>query len=300
MSTITKPGVYNLTADEYHADPCPLPSLSSSIAKLLVTQTPLHAWTAHSRLNPDFERKESSKFDIGSASHALILNDKRAFEIVDAENWTTKAAREKREMARAAGLIPLLKDEWIRVECMARAARIQLDRHADAHDAFRNGKPEQTLIWQEYGVWCRVRLDWLPDMRFTFDDYKSTKSADPDAWSRNLFNLGFDIQAAFYKRGIRALKLCSDPVFRFIVQETETPHALSVVALMPGALDLAEHKIARAIDIWSRCLKTDTWPGYPQRTCYVDVPPWHEAQFMARDARAHEVADEFHRPLEDA
>lgn len=301
---IDKPGVYDLTADEYHADPCVEPSLSNSIAKVLVMQTPLHAWTAHPRLNPGFEREEHSKFDIGNACHALILRDERAFKIVRAENWTTQSAQESRSIARIAGQIPLLTHQWISVECMARAARIQLDRHAEARDAFTNGKPEQTLIWREGCVWCRARLDWLPNAGRFFDDYKSTKIAHPDDWARNLFKLGFDMQAAFYSRGIKALGLCNDPVFRFIVQEVEMPHALSVVALMPGALDLAEHKVARALDIWQRCIQSDHWPAYPTRTCYVDVPPWAEAQFTARDAAAYdaqrdaEIVDQLHRPLE--
>lgn len=302
---IDQPGVYDLSAEDYHADPVCEPSLSASIAKLLVTATPLHARAGHPRLNPDHEPEESEKFDIGSAAHALILRDKRAFEIVDAKDWKTKSAGEKRDEARAAGKIPLLTSQWIRVECMARAARYQLDAHREASGAFKNGKPEQTLVWREGDIWCRARLDYRVVGAKVFDDYKSTAAlADPDAWSRILFNLGFDMQAAFYRRGIRALGLCDDPQFRFIVQETKKPHALSVIGLMPGALDLADHKVCRAIAIWDDCLRTGHWPGYPSRTCYVDVPPWAEAQFMARDSRAHdtarEVADEFHRPLEDA
>lgn len=318
MAMIEKPGVYDLTADEYHADPCVEPSLSSSIAKALVGETPLHAWQDHPRLNPEPAEgdEDEGKFDIGKACHSLVLGDTQAFEIIAAKSWSTKAAQDGRKAARAAGKIPLLEKQWLRVQAMAHSLKIQLARHQDASDAFTNGKPEQTLVWREGDAWCRCRLDWLPNVvslggglarrgKF-FDDYKSTTCADPDAWSRRLFELGFDMQDAFYRRGIRALGLCDDPTFRFIVQEVKAPHAMCSVALMPGALDLAEHKVARAIDIWTTCLRTGQWPGYPLRTCYVDVPPWHEAAFIARDSRAYDserdakAADQFHRPLEDA
>lgn len=302
---IDRPGVYEMSAEDYHADPCEAPSLSSSVAKLLINSTPLHAWTAHPRLNPDAEREDEERFDLGNACHSLILHDPKKFEIIDAPDWRTKQAKDQREAARECGKIPLLAEQWTRVQAMAHSLRLQLARHQDARNAFTNGKPEQTLIWREGETWCRARLDWLPNAGNFFDDYKSTVvGADPDAFSRNLFNLGYDVQDAFYTRGIRALGLCEKPAFRFIVQETQAPHAISVVALMPSAVDLAAHKVARAIDIWQTCMRTGYWPGYPLRTCYVEAPAWHEAQFIARDSRAYDAekdgraSTEFHRPLE--
>lgn len=308
MRPIDRPGVYEISAEAYHADPCPEPSLSASIAKILVNKTPLHAWTAHPRLNEDFEPVEEEKFDIGNACHSLILRDPKAFEIIHAPDWRTAIAREKREYARVQGKIPLLEDQWVRVEAMAYSARLQLSRHHEAKEAFTNGKPEQTLIWREGDAWCRARIDWLPNAGRFYDDYKSTAaSADPHAYTRILWNIGHDIQAAFYRRGIKKLGLCDDPVFRFIVQETQTPHALSVIGLTPGALELADHKVARAIDIWQTCTRSNQWPGYSLRTCYAELPAWAEAQFMARDSAAHDMAreaygaaDEFNRPLEGA
>lgn len=287
---IAEPGVYDLTAEEYHSDPCFEPSLSNSIAKLLVSRTPRHAWAAHPRLNPAYEAEHADKFDLGSAAHAFMLNDELAFAVIDADDWRTKEAKAIRDDAREAGKIPLLKEQWERVQMMVRSGRRQLDAHKEASNAFTNGSPEKTLIWKEGDVWCRARLDWAPNSGPFFDDYKTTSaSADPDEWARILFSLGFDMQAAFYLRGIKALGLHKDPQFRFVVQELSEPFALCVMGLVPAALDLAEHKVARAIDIWRTCLKANYWPGYPDRTCYIEAPAWHEAQFLARDERAHDT-----------
>jgi hypothetical protein len=38
------PGIHEVDAETYHSDPVEVPSLSASIAKLLVNSTPLHAW----------------------------------------------------------------------------------------------------------------------------------------------------------------------------------------------------------------------------------------------------------------
>src|SRR5262245_60670140 len=139
-------GVHSISADAYHIDPCPSPSLSASIAKLLSSRTPLHAWYAHPRLNPAYEVDTDQKFDIGTACHSLILNDPRIFHIVDADDWRTKDAKAQRDEARAAGKVPLLALQWKRVNDMCLSARTQLDRHEEAFRAFTDGEPERTLI----------------------------------------------------------------------------------------------------------------------------------------------------------
>lgn len=289
---IEKPGVYEISAEAYHADPCPAPSLSSSMAKIIYSRTARKAAHGHPKLNPDFERDSDDKFNIGNAAHALMLGDPKKFAIIAATDWRTKDAKAARDAASIAGKIPLLTEQWLRVNAMVTSGKCQLAGHLDTADAFTAGKPEQTLIWQEDGVWCRARLDWLPDSGAVFPDYKSTDaSASPDAWQRILFSLGFDIQAAFYRRGIRALGLCENPEFKFVVQETEAPFDLCVIGLMPAAVDLADFKkVAEAISRWKWCLKHDRWPGYPNRTCYVDAPAWHENEVLAREVRDDDAA----------
>lgn len=287
---ITEPGIYAISADAYHADPCIEPSLSSSLAKLLVNKTPLHCWHAHPRLNPMYEPEEKEAFDIGKACHSLMLNDPQIFEIIDAPDWRTKVAKDGRDEARAAGKIPLLVDQFERVSDMFTAARMQLDEHREAQAAFTGGRPEATLIFKEGGVWCRARLDWLPDDRRFFDDFKTCDCADPDAFQRIIISLGYDVQAAFYRRGIRALGLSENPNFRFVVQEKDPPYMLSVIGLTPGLLDLADRKVDKALRLWAECLETNKWPGYPNRTMYVDCPSWHEAQYLDREVRDAEAA----------
>ena len=42
-------GWHELSDEVYHADPCPSPSLSSSIANLVIDKSLMHAWRAHPR-----------------------------------------------------------------------------------------------------------------------------------------------------------------------------------------------------------------------------------------------------------
>jgi hypothetical protein len=53
MFKISRPGIYlDVAANDYHADPCPAPSFTQSIAKVLLEKSPAHARLAHPRLCP--------------------------------------------------------------------------------------------------------------------------------------------------------------------------------------------------------------------------------------------------------
>ena len=282
---ITEPGIYAMPASAYHADPCPEPSLSASIAKLLCLSSPAHAHHAHPRLNAAAVEENGEHFDIGTAAHALLLEGAAAITVIDAKDYRTNAAKEARDIAYAAGRIPLLAARWADVQAMVGAAREQLVQHRDGGAAmFTDGQPEQTLIWRESNVWCRARLDWLRPG--AIDDYKTTPhgSANPDSWTRSLFGMGFDIQAAFYLRGLKAIT-GFDATFRFAVQEPQAPFALAVVALGPDALLLAEKKVLYALEHWRACLTAGEWPGYARRTCYASLPAWQEAWWLEKEMR---------------
>lgn len=294
------PGLYSdLPASEYHADPCEQPSLSASLIHLICSRSPWHAWTAHPKLNPKYTPEQSERFDLGTAAHAFILEGASNFTVVDTPDWRTKDAQTKRNAARLAGYTPLLRAQWDQVLAMAAVLGPQLSQ-LEPPRPFTDpgGKPEQTLIWLEDGVWCRARLDWLHDDHRHVDDLKTVGgSANPSAWSRTLFGMGYDIQAAWYLRGVKAV-LGTDAQFRFILVETEPPYAVSAVSLAPAAMDLANKKIAYALGVWRECLETNHWPGYPTATAYAELPPWEAMVWGERLFKDTAIIDDG-RPIGD-
>ncbi len=284
-----QPGIYSIDARTYHADDLGVdqPMLSASIASILLRQSPLHAHAAHPKLG-GIVQEESDVFDLGTAAHGVILEGTtERVVVVEAKDWRTNAAKDAREAARAEGKTPLLSHQVDRVRLMANMVRSNLAQFEEQPAPLSNGKPEQTLVWNDGGVWCKARLDWLHDDLMTIDDLKTgAVSAKPDAWTKTIYGRGGDIQAAFYLRGLMHVwqKLHGDPgidpVFRWIVAENTYPFATSIVSLTPQGLAHASDQVEQAIQAWRKCLETDTWPGYPTRTCYIDPPAWSLAQFM--------------------
>lgn len=281
------PRMVEMPAAEYHRDPCPEPSLSSSIAKLICAESPAHARWAHPRLNPAAVEDEAENLDVGTAAHALFLEGTAGVTVIEAKDWRTNAAKDARDTARLAGKIPLLARKWDAVQAMVREARVQLDAHEDGQVMFRGGVAERVLLWREEGIWCRSRLDYIRPGGI--DDYKTrTGSANPEMVSRTLFGEGWDVQAAFYARGVRAVTSDVAQV-RFVCQETYPPYALSVVSLGPAALALAEQKVEHAIKVWRECLATGRWPAYPTRTAYANPSAWAEQAWLEKEAAKNGV-----------
>ena len=271
---LLQPGIYTIPAEQYHADPAPLPSLSNSLIKTLLNKTPRHAWMDHPRLNPQFQRREDeSKFDLGTAAHAMLLEGVNKAKRIDAEDWRTKAAKEARDMARADGLLPMLPDQYAAAMAMHEAARDYIDSTA-LRGILQAGKPEQTLIWRERHAWCRARLDWLSEDREIILDYKTTAVDGPgDFMRRNIIAHGYDTQAVFYPRGMQALGH-RRPRFLFLVQETAAPFLCYLVEPAESMVELATGKVTRALALWGECVGSNRWPGYSTNVHQAEAPVW--------------------------
>lgn len=269
------PGIYTIPSEQYHADPCAVPSLSSSIARILLSKSPAHARLAHPRLNPHYvEREASSRMDVGSAAHAMLLEGTDIVAVCCYDDWRKKEAQAARDEARALGKIPLLLHQYDKVMAMYVVAESALKTCTDLGGfEWSHGKPEQTVIWQEGDTHCRVRADWLSNDRRLILDFKTTEIANPAAWMRSLPSMGYDVQAAFYKRGVRAVTHI-DPDFVFMVQETEAPYLCYFVGMPPAYLEIGRIKVEAALRLWTDCVEADSWPGYPPNIMYPDPPSW--------------------------
>jgi hypothetical protein len=283
--------IADLAAADYHADRIKdVPTFNAGTANLLLNRSPLHAWTAHPRLNSNWQPEVDDKFDIGTAVHALLLQGLNIMEVLAYKDFKSDAAKEARDAARANGRLPILAKNAKRVEEMCDAVAEQLQAFDAKPTPLTGGKPEQTMVWQDSatGVWCRARIDWLHDDLSAIDDLKTTtRSAHPEAFAKNLYSYGCDVQCAFYLRGMRALSPGWDgwpgPQWRWIVVETSPPYGLSVVEPGPAVLELADAKVDAALKLWAECLERDVWPGYPTKVATAELPAWEEARWLARE-----------------
>jgi hypothetical protein len=269
---ITEPGVYDIPAANYHDDPVPGGSLSSTGARQLL------ACPARYRYDQDHPAAPKTAFDVGSAAHRLVLGAGPELVRIDADEWRSNAVKAMVADVRARGAVPLKPAEWAQVHGMAAAIR----SHPLAAALLQSGTgaAEQTLAWQDgaTGVWCRAMVDWLPHAqpgrRMVIVDYKSAITADPREFCRSVANYGYHIQEAHYLDGVAALGLDPTPAWKFVVQEKTAPYLVSVVQLDESFRAVGRSRARLAREIYRDCEESGMWPGYPAEVATLSPPRW--------------------------
>ena len=289
-------GLYRLDAATYHADPSAVPSLSSGIAKLIVNRTPRHAWHKHPRLNPFFDAREDDelkrKTAFGSVGHELFLGTGGGIHVIQAKNkngepvtgYQSNEAKEERDAALAAGLIPVKAAEFERARVVVDEAKRQLFSWLDL-----DGESEITGLAHFDNAVTRFMCDRLLKDERTIIDLKFTDGdASTAEWPRQAARMGYHIQAGHYRTGLAQI-LGIDvrhTDFLFVVVEVGPPIMVIAHELPPGMSEIGIEQAESARATWGHCLNKGTdmkhWPGYePGRHC-GDDPGWiiarHETQ----------------------
>ncbi len=310
VPTISAPGIYlDVPERIYHQDPCPSPSLSASIANVLVEESPGHAWHRHPRLNTRREAEAPTKAqNFGTALHKLVLGKGRPLKIINADDYRTNAAKDARDKAIANDEVPLLNKEIDAAEECAEVVRRRLIG-TPAEPFLGEGDAEVTIAWKERnGIWCRSRIDWLPESarqggHVTVLDLKTTEqSAKAEEWQRTMFDFGGDVQSEFYKRGLKTvLPNVLSVRFLFVVIEQKPPYAVEVCECSGEASEDAKDSVALAIQTWGLCLargvNEEAWPMYGQQVVQIDPPTWRKYATEMRRMRLANQMSAWQRPL---
>lgn len=285
-SLITQPGMFfDMSCDAYFADPCPAPSLNNSLIDVLLNQSPLHVAVKHPRLKGGIEaaRKETEQMCLGSVVHRLALGQGKSYAVIDAENYKTKAAREARDEAVAAGKVPILGKTYEDAQEMAPRVRSHLDE-------MLLGEPfvaEVVIAWKiatKHGeIWARAMIDaWCPSLKMAVD-LKTSTDASLGAVEKKMAREGNDTQAAWYATGLAHLIGKPGEVrFTYLFIEKAEPFASQPFILdeawRSSAWDLCEE----AAEIFAQCLKANAWPGYPRDPQLLSPPDWLIRERMFR------------------
>jgi hypothetical protein len=252
----------------YHADKT---SLSSSWARKLLPPSCPALFEYALRQPPE----NSRVYDIGKATHRMVLGVGEAIEIIDAPDFKTKAAQDKRDLAYDAGKIPLLKSDLDAAQRMAGAVH----SHELAGALLASGEPELSGYWHdaETEVRLRFRPDWLTDPRKgrrIIVDVKTAQTASPREFEGSMARYGYAIQAAWYLAGAQALELDEEPLFLFIVVDKHPPHLVSVSEVQPDALAYGARQMRRAINTYYECRTSGQWPSWGNDVYLIGLPKW--------------------------
>lgn len=263
-----------------------LDALSSGAAFRAVTQSPLHA-----RYYQTEVRDGSKVADVGTIAHRILLEGHEDdIVLVDAEDWRTKDARTARDEAYAEGKTPLLLKQIDGIRAMVDSAKVFIET-TELAGVLGTGHAEVTVTWEENGVQCKARPDYLkcktgrknhPGESAWHISVKTTSStAAPAIWTRRqLTPLGYDFGLMFYRRGLLANGM--DVEHRILVIEQQPPYGCALIALEPAKAAIAESYVTEALKIWKACQASGAYPGYSSQTHYAEATPWELAEAEGR------------------
>jgi PDDEXK-like domain of unknown function (DUF3799) len=285
MKTEIKARVLDVTPEQYHTDPCLTPSLSSSIAKIIIERSPAHARLAHPRLGGASKHSFTESMSNGSVIHRMVLGKGSSFDTLEFPDYRTKAAQQARDASRAQGRTPMLAHEVAELVDAAKHISAQLAAYGFDMDPARS---EVAAEWQERVhasdalVQCRCMFDHVYLEDGLILDLKTTVSANPVDLQRAITRYGYDVQHAAYTSALRTLRprLAGREEFVFLFVEIEEPYAVTPVKLTGEFRALGQSRWSRAVRTWYDCLTNDDWPAYTRGVVEIEPTPWALAAGM--------------------
>lgn len=291
MTTITVTGptlLDHVPDDTYHSGgiQTPGPQLSQSLLKLLIPpSTPAHF--QHRLTHPEPPKRV---FDIGRPAHTYALGAGEEMACCPAEllssvgTMTTTAAKAWAAEQRAAGIVPLTPADYDMVLGMAEAL-VHHDRVAEL--LTDPGKRPEVSAFAPHPdvpeVWFRGRFDLLGGDLW---DYKTSRSADPEAFRKSAWAYGYHVQDVLYRTLLEAVTGTVSAPMVFLVQEKTPPYLCSVVTLDAEFERLARGQIAAALDLYLTCVESHgdpraagvRWPGYRDEIALLSPPRYADRE----------------------
>lgn len=208
------------------------------------------------------ERKETAAQFIGTAVHARLLEPDVFTHTYVATLVANRRLKEYSEFeAQATGYRIMTREQAMCIESVTE----NVMAHSSARALLLGGVTEQTLIWQdeETGIWLKIRPDCL---NFDFGDgicldLKTTDDASGNSFPRQCVPNDYDLQAAVYLEGLRAVYQ-RDFDFAFLALELTAPHGVALYGAPEEMLQRGRRRFRQALQTLKKCRETNQWPCY--------------------------------------
>ena len=176
------------------------------------------------------------------------------------------------EFDRLYGGKIILKPEQMRDLAAMRAS---LFNHAGAAELLSHGEAETSLFWTDEitGLACRIRPDWM--FGGGIADLKSCINASKDSFAKVVANLGYDVEAAFYIDGVKAVtgKAVN---FYFLAVEKTAPFSTACYMASQEMIEVGRAKYRGGLELLKWCQDKQKYPGYQPggEIETIDLPRW--------------------------
>ncbi len=205
-------------------------------------------------------QKTTDAMNFGTAAHYMLVEGEQAYNqevAVLMGSPYTKAYKENKAdmLERYDCVIKEIEDTHIK------GMKANIIDEADMYLQAEGKLPEASFFWYEDKVLCKCRPDLIcPPFKDLYKpgeiyvvDYKTTKSCDPKEFADSVKYWGYDMQAAWYRRGMEKAGY-SVKEFAFVAQEKVPPYASKVFVITDEQMDRAWDKMQVFLDAYNKYL----------------------------------------------
>lgn len=261
-----------MTNAEYHAEP----AVSKSDLDL-INRSPAHY--KYVKENPT---EQTAAMLLGSVVHTLVLEpEKFADEYVVAPALDKRTKKGKEEWNEFIGSIDGKTVVDRKIYETAELAASSVRNHPIAARLLQGGQAETSYFWEENGIKCKCRPDYLRmDIKCVID-LKTTQNASPDSFIKSAYDYRYHVQAAWYLRGLKACGIEAEN-FIFIAVEKEPPYTVCVYTADELMINLGTAIANENFKTLCECMRSDNWYGYENEPIIhsLSIPDWAARKYF--------------------
>ena len=225
--------IKNMPVEEYHKQS----GISSSAVKKVYKKSVAH-WKGEKRV-------QTSAFSLGSAVHALLLEEHRNLVVKGPKTRNTKAFKEMEESLKPDQVL-LTEVEY---HVAHRMAKETLKNKACKKVLRHKNRQNEVSIFAECprtGLILKTRPDLYILSENAVFDVKTTQDASPTGFAKECWKYSYDLQSAFYIYVCNLAEIDVDR-FTFISVEKSAPYISHLHLVSPDLLENATERMHRVL-----------------------------------------------------
>ena len=217
----------------------------------------------HSQLHAiNEEQKTTDAMNFGTAAHYMLVEGEVVFNqevaVLMGSPYTKAYKENKADMLERYSCV-IKETELNHIKGMKENIIDEANMYLQADDKL----PEASFFWYEDKVLCKCRPDLIcPPFKSLHKpgeiyvvDYKTTKSCDPKQFADSVKYWGYDMQAAWYRRGMEKAGY-NVKEFAFVAQEKFPPYASKIFIITDEQMDAAWKNMQIFLNDYNKYLDT--------------------------------------------
>ena len=200
--------------------------------------------------------------NFGTAAHYMLVEGEQVFNnevaVLMGSPYTKAYKENKADMLERYACV-IKEAEFDNIKGMKENIVDEANMYLQADDKLT----EASFYWYEGKVLCKCRPDIIcspfkelhkPGEIYVVD-YKTTKSCNPEQFADSVKYWGYDMQAAWYRRGMQKAGYVVKE-FAFVAQEKVPPYASKVFIITDEQMDKAWEQMSVYLEDYNKYLDT--------------------------------------------